>query len=84
MCIFTNRQWVQKANWHCKRQHQTLGKTYEFDKKEHDERINKKDKKLTLEKYNKQILYMTVIIVFTNIIILKDMIALLLNQSIPF
>ena len=49
--IFTIRQWVIKADWHCKKQ--GLDKVYEFDKKESDETTNKDDKKPTSKNINK-------------------------------
>ena len=49
--IFAIRQWGGKTNQHCKKCiYKGLLKVYEFDKREHGERTNKKQ---TLKKYSK-------------------------------
>ena len=68
------KDWYEKAaDWYSKKQYQELEKVYEFD-----ETISKNDKKLTAKRYNKSdLIKITLIIVSTYTLILKNLIVLL-------
>ena len=67
-----------------KKQYQGLDKVYEFNKSEYYETVNKDNKRETLKPFKCNRWWVIVIIVLTNIIILKSLITFLLNQIIPF
>ena len=74
---------MKKQTVIAKKQYQTLGKAFEFDKKDNDEKIYKDERKPTLKKYYKSDLIHDNNHSFYKCSI-KNLMACLLNQSILF